>query len=153
MNITSANKFIHIILVLCFLSLLSCSSFQRTISNEEDRKAELYSHMQKVKRSYRWLTFEELAEFFSKEISLESLHDMHKFYKDKKVKEVNVEQIDFEEEANKAYLILEVKTFSAPRYLIDTHLDQISWKYSISGGGWQITKIDVGSVTGEDDAE
>ncbi len=139
------TRYILVFSVLSILLISSCSTFQRSIATEEDRKTELYALMPKVTRAYRWVAFEELAPMFSNKISIDSVQQMHKFYKNLKVKEVDVEQIDFEEEANKAYVILQVKTFSAPRYMIESHLDQITWKYSVKGGGWQIVKMDIGS--------
>jgi uncharacterized protein YceK len=135
------------------LVLSGCSMFRRSMASEEDRKAELYSMMPKVLRSYRWSAFEELAPMFSGGISIDSVQSLHRFYKNKKVKEAEVEQIDFDNDVARAYQLLQVKTFSPPRYLIESHLDQITWEFSASGGGWKIIRIDIGNSYSPEEIE
>jgi hypothetical protein len=138
---------------LCVLFFVSCSTFKRSIASENDRKSELHSLMPRIVRAYRWASFEELAPLFSEKLTVDSVHAMHKFYKNKKVKEVDVQQIDFEEDVYKAYQLLEVNTFSSPRYMIESHIDQLTWEFSVAGGGWKIVRIDIGSSSSIDDPE
>lgn len=147
------NTALLLVILLSFLSISACSTFKRTIASEEDRKAELYSVTNKVLKAYRWSSFEDLAPLFSGKISIDSVQELRRFYKGKKVKEAELEQVDFENEAHRAYQLLSVKTFSAPRYMIESHLDQITWEFSATQGGWTILKIDVGNTSSSENLE
>lgn len=133
-------------LLICLLSSSACSYLRRTVSTESDRKVDLYALTTKVIKAYQWQSFEELSPMLSPDMSTDSLYSLNRFYKSKKIKEVEVDQLDFDEDAFKAYQIISVRTFSAPTYLLETHLDQITWEFTKEHGAWKIIKIDTGTV-------
>jgi hypothetical protein len=133
------------------LSGSACSYIRHSVSTESDRKVDLYALTTKVIKAYQWQSFEELSPMMSPKLSTDSLYSLNRFYKTKKIKEVEVEQLDFEEDAFKAYQIISVRTFSAPTYMLETHLDQITWEFTKEHGTWKIIKIDTGT-TGISDA-
>jgi hypothetical protein len=144
----------HLCLILFFLTTGSaCSYIRHSVSTESDRKVDLYALTTKVIKAYQWQSFEELSPMLSPHMSTDSMYLLDRFYKSKKIKEAEVEQLDFEEDAFKAYQIISVRTFSAPKFMLETHLDQITWEFTKEHGTWKIIKIDTGNSGGSDAAE
>ncbi|HMO17538.1 MAG TPA: hypothetical protein PKA63_08475 [Oligoflexia bacterium] len=152
------SKKINVSLTLTILILLFCSGClwaKNVAQNAEGRKNEIHNFSPKVLRAYRWHTFEDMSQFLLPAKAAENLGKLQKFYSNHKVKEVEVEGVEFDgSEDEKAYMTLTVKTFSSPRYVVENHLDQLTWEYSSSNGGWKIVRIDVGAAQGivEDDS-
>lgn len=135
------NKyFIAISLILLFLS--SCSLISRAISSESDRKSELYSLAPRLVKPYTWQSFNELIPYLDKNKGPDILFKLENYYENMKIKEVKVEQVDFENNSKKSYQLLQVYTYSAPTYVVRSHLDQFTWKFTIKDG-WKITNVDI----------
>lgn len=145
-----------ILVITCFLS--SCYYTKSLIQTDEDIKAELHNSFPKIIRAYKWSSFEELVPYLQPAVAAESVGALQKFYSRHKIKEVDTDSVDFEgvdfeggdsegDKVKKAYQLLVVKTFSPPRYTLETHVDQLTWEFSTSHGGWKITRVDVGAAS------
>lgn len=137
-------QLLFIIVALLFFSACSIGR-NNLLSTEDSRKSDFHLEAQKLVRPYRVQSYDEIAPLLAKDKSGEILFSLKKKYKKNKIKDIDIEQIDFENEANLAYQILSVSSFSAPTYLVSTHFDQVTWEFFPYSGGWRIIKVDTGS--------
>jgi hypothetical protein len=135
-----------LILIVLSLSLFNCSSISNSLLNEKDKKAELEKILPKVVQIYLWKSYGDLGKYLKDSDDDELLRSISKNYQDIKISDVLKDQINYENQATRAFVVLEVKSFSAPNYVLQSHFDQMEWKFDNSTG-WKLIKVDFGKAS------
>ena len=135
------SRLLATMLLIC---LANCSYVFNLMKTPEQREAELEQLATKISKIYSWQTFEELMPISSIQMPFDNIRQLSKQYKSRKIKEVTIDQVSFKKESTKAFLVLEIKSFTTPSLTIQSHYDQIELKFDDRNEGWKITKIDLG---------
>lgn len=143
-----------LIVSIALVSITSCTFVSQSMKSDEERISDLEIMVEKISKIYSWKSYNELAKYIDGNPS-NIIRDLNRKYKEIRISEVNVDRIDTESKADaqdeeKAYSILEVKSFTVPKNILETHYDQIEWVFKASEDGWRIKKIDMGKANSKE---
>ena len=94
---------------------------------------------------YLWKSYGDLGKYLKDPDDDGMLKALLKGYQDHKISDVLKDQVTYESEATRAFVVLEVKSFSAPTYVLESHFDQMEWKFE-TATGWKLVKVDMGQA-------
>lgn len=139
------NK-LKLILGTLLIFLCSCSYLAYSLMGKDGRRNELRTISAKVVKAVNWAEFNEVAKFMDDQIVDKSLRQLSDQYKSVKIKEVKETNLDFDDEFNSAYQILEIEGFSSPSYVVKSEYTQFKWTFLPGKGGWKITDVNFANT-------
>ena len=132
------------ILLSSLLVICSCSYIKYSTMGDEGRMNELRMVSAKIVKAVSWSEFMEVAPKTTISSRDKILRDLSTAYRERKIKDVKETELDFGDDFKTAYQVIQVQSFSAPTYAVESEIFQFEWVYDASDEGWKIDKLTFG---------
>lgn len=122
--------------------LTSCSSIVNVSSSSSGRQENLNDIVQKFHKDLYWKAYNKLADNISANYREKYINMVSKSCKSERVIEIEVENIDFFEDSKKAHVLIKIKSFKEPRYMVEDRREKETWSFISLDGGWLLESVE-----------
>ncbi len=129
-------------LLLSFLTIFSCTSILNVSTSASGREAMLRDITQKFHKDLYWKIYDNLSENISPPFREQYINSVKQSCKAEKIMEIEVQNIEFFEDSKKAHVVIQIKSFKEPRYMVETRKEKETWIFASLNGGWLLESVE-----------
>lgn len=117
-------------------ALTGCATISHVTAGPVGRQEMLSERAERFHRAISFASPAEALEFVTPEQRVEFLTRQRASLKDQTIVSVDVKDIQFNDEATEATVVVGTRYFQAPTYHVEAREDRERWVYHTMGGGW-----------------